>query len=98
MNGNLCGSGSASARAASERLSLVVVEALEARRLLSGGQLDATFGTGGVATDNTRGFTYNIAFQGDGKMLAADWNAFGVTRYGVNGNRDLSFGLSGDAR
>jgi uncharacterized delta-60 repeat protein len=80
------------------------VESLEGRRLLSAGDLDPSFGYGGVVTthlgdgvDTVR----SVAVQADGKIVAAGyvWHGsntdFTLTRYNPDGTLDGSFGSGG---
>ena len=87
----------------------VPIEALESRRLLSAGELDPTFGTGGgiiLGPALTSGDA--VAVQSDGKVLLAydrrsgldDYLPTGgmnVVRYNTNGTIDGSFGQNGIA-
>ena len=80
------------------------LEPLEDRRLLAAGDLDLTFGTGGiVATDfGTGDIGLDAAVQPDGKLLVAGQsNASGtdidllVARYANDGTLDPTFGTGG---
>jgi uncharacterized delta-60 repeat protein len=77
------------------------LETLEARELLSAGDLDLTFGTGGkVITDftgNLPAFAYAVAVQPDGKMVVAGDSPQDLTvaRYNADGSLDASFGIGG---
>jgi uncharacterized delta-60 repeat protein len=80
------------------------LEALEDRRLLSAGALDATFGNGGVLTTalsrSTDDRAYHVAVQPDGKILAVGdvWGStdqYGLVRYNANGSLDTGFGKGG---
>jgi uncharacterized delta-60 repeat protein len=79
------------------------VEFLEDRCLLSPGQLDTTFGSGGSVTSllGSSSFAYATALQSDGKILAAGQATvgsgyqFGLARYTTSGSLDTSFGSSG---
>jgi uncharacterized delta-60 repeat protein len=81
------------------------LEALEERALLSAGDLDPTFGTGGqVQTDfppNTTAAAAAVAVQPDGKILAGGSANVGsnfnivLARYKPDGSLDPSFGTSG---
>lgn len=73
-------------------------------RYNSDGSLDATFGTGGIATHDFDGFpdrARGVAIQPDGKIVVAgeaNVNAaqqFGVLRYNSNGTLDTGFGAGG---
>ena len=71
-------------------------EALERRRLLSGGGSDRTFATGGIfqAGDRTLDSAI-VARQPDGKFVAAGPNAGGgisVAQFNSDGSEDASFG------
>jgi uncharacterized delta-60 repeat protein len=75
-------------------------EALEARQLLSAGQLDPTFGNGGkVLTDLGLSFGKGVAIQADGKIVASasgdGLTGFHLVRYNPNGTLDSSFGAGG---
>ncbi|MFO0840986.1 MAG: delta-60 repeat domain-containing protein [Gemmataceae bacterium] len=76
--------------AVSPRLRL---EALEGRCLLSAGQLDPTFGSGGVVT--TPISSGDMALQPDGKVLAGG-GPFQMTRYTPAGTLDTTFGNGGN--
>ncbi len=74
-------------------------------RLNAAGQLDATFGTGGIASTTKSGVdlqAYAIALQPDGKIVVAgftdigDAGRFVVLRYTASGVLDTAFGSSGD--
>jgi uncharacterized delta-60 repeat protein len=66
-------------------------------RLLSDGQFDSSFGTGGVAQVLSSAQT--LALRSNGKALVSTFNfsAGSATRYNVNGSLDKSFGVSGQA-
>src|SRR4051794_20420450 len=73
-------------------------EQLESRRMLSAGDLDPTFGTGGKLVSEQVGFNVNgLAVQRDGKIVAVGMlnNDFGVARLNANGTLDTSFGGNG---
>jgi uncharacterized delta-60 repeat protein len=80
------------------------VEALEARTLLSAGDLDLGFGNAGVA-DTVFGGTYDgpsaVALQGDGKIVLAGSTGtpgsrdMAVARFNPDGTPDLTFGSEG---
>ncbi len=84
-----------------------VMEALEERRLLSGGYLDTTFGTNGLVTTNfSGGFDQvsQVAVQADGKIVAVGTSSadvisggrdFLIARYNADGTLDSSFGDQG---
>jgi uncharacterized delta-60 repeat protein len=79
------------------------LELLEDRCLLSAGQLDTTFGSGGTVTSllGSSSFAYATALQSDGKILAAGQATvgsgyqFALARYTTSGSLDTSFGNSG---
>jgi uncharacterized delta-60 repeat protein len=79
------------------------LELLEDRCLLSAGQLDTTFGSGGIVTTliGTSANAYATALQSDGKILAAgiagytSGNRFALARYTTSGSLDTSFGSGG---
>jgi len=91
---------------------LVMSEALESRRLLSAGDLDPTFGSGGTIRfpyvsqvgENTT--AHGVIAQPDGKVIlvgSTDPRANGntdflVARFNADGSLDKSFGLGGVAR
>jgi uncharacterized delta-60 repeat protein len=76
---------------------------LQLVRLTASGQVDATFGTAGVATAIDGGTPRFVALQADGKILVAtDQGALGgrtrqanVMRFNANGTLDGSFGTGG---
>src|SRR5438270_1585863 len=82
-----------------------VVEALEQRRLLSAGQLDPSFGAGGIALNDLgsggSAFGNAMALQADGKVLVAGkvrgttGDDLAVARFLANGQVDASFGVNG---
>jgi uncharacterized delta-60 repeat protein len=87
------------------------VESLEDRTLLSGGALDPTFGSGGIATFSSpvpvqlSGFS-RIAVQEDGKIIVAQatnpmpyipYYHIVVSRLNADGSLDISFGAGGNA-
>ena len=80
-------------------VSAAAFEALEKRELMSAGQLDTTFGSGGRLASQVLPFTpLAFAVQKDGKTLAigsADTN-FAVARINTNGTLDTPFGPRGD--
>jgi uncharacterized delta-60 repeat protein len=83
---------------------------MEERRLLSGGVLDATFGTGGIATLLVAsGVASSVATYpqagtaNDGKIVVGGWNylpnaktEFSLVRYNLDGSLDKSFGGTGE--
>ena len=71
-----------------------VVESLENRMLLSAGDLDPTFGTGGKIFLPSQE-TQVVAVQTDGKILLAAGGTIGLERLDVNGTVDISFGTNG---
>jgi uncharacterized delta-60 repeat protein len=74
-------------------------EPLEKRELMSAGQLDTTFGTGGKFASQALPFTpLALAVQKDGKTLAIGSFAtnFAVARINGNGTIDTAFGPRGD--
>ena len=83
------------------------VEPLESRTFLSAGDLDPTFGTGGLVTTDFAGSAADrprqIALQDDGKLLEVAWHSgFGVgepqlavSRFNADGTLDTSFGDAG---
>jgi uncharacterized delta-60 repeat protein len=88
------------------------LEQLEDRRLLSGGVLDPTFGTGGVTTSllATGGVASAVATYpqtgtaNDGKIVVVgsdylpnDYTELAVVRYNLDGSLDKSFGNRGEA-
>ena len=87
----------------------IAVEALEGRTLLSAGQLDTTFGSGGKVTlpgaNGTTNYRINaVAVQADGKTLLAgsagtldngNLGQFFLERLNVDGTVDSSFGSGG---
>ena len=97
------------ARAAAGRQPVPAVSALEPRRLLSGGDLDATFGVGGkVTTDlpaSTQNFGMAMVRQPDGKVVVVGTSMpvmgrdtdFAVTRFHPDGTPDAGFGDGGTA-
>ena len=76
---------------------------LEDRTLLSGGGLDPSFGSGGIAVTDIRGGTdqaNDLALQQDGKIVtvgttSGNSNDFAIVRYNSNGTLDSTFNSSG---
>lgn len=73
------------------------LDALETRRFLSAGQLDFTFGTGGIVTDLTLPAVAAMVVQTDGKVVEVGQmlNNFEVARFNANGSPDTTFGYFG---
>jgi uncharacterized delta-60 repeat protein len=77
------------------------LEALEERTLLSAGDLDPTFGNGGLVVTNfgdTFADSRTLAVQADGRILIAGQFAahdFGLARFNSDGSPDSSFGRGG---
>jgi uncharacterized delta-60 repeat protein len=74
------------------------LEALEARTLLNAGNLDSSFGTGGLVTNPLidGGFT-GLVQQPDGKLLTAGASGHNTVldRYNADGTPDSTFGSGG---
>src|SRR5262245_35053484 len=71
------------------------LEPLEGRLLLAGGDLDPTFGAGGVVMttfNRTNDRAETVLAQPDGKIVAVGAN---LVRYNANGSLDTSFGKGG---
>jgi uncharacterized delta-60 repeat protein len=69
-------------------------------RYTAKGELDPTFGTGGIVTtdiDGTAATAYDLAELSDGKILAAGSTAadFSMVCYNANGSLDTTFGVGG---
>src|SRR5436190_15093526 len=71
-------------------------------RYNSDGNLDPTFGVGGVLTTTQRGGAYAVAVQPDGKILAGGNDGYGssggdfvLARFNSDGTPDLGFGAGG---
>jgi uncharacterized delta-60 repeat protein len=93
-------------------LSVQAAEVMEERRLLSGGALDPTFGTGGILTTDVgtdTGHAYAVATYAqtgtanDGKIIVGGYNyrpnskiEFALVRYNLDGSLDKSFGGTGE--
>jgi uncharacterized delta-60 repeat protein len=79
------------------------LEALEDRTLLSAGDLDTTFGSGGkvLTSLGSNPACQSVAIQSDGRIVAAGatmiggFDQFALTRYNSNGSLDTSFGSGG---
>src|SRR5579883_1834481 len=82
------------------------LEALEDRTLLSPGDLDPTFGNGGVVTTSFPGFQVSavgksVAVQPDGRLVVAgdagpnNRQGIALARYNPDGSLDTSFGTGG---
>lgn len=75
----------------------VATESLESRCLLSAGDLDPSFGTGGKVT--TSDFpAASVAIQTDGKLVVAGSRGidFRLTRFNADGSLDPTFGVDGN--
>jgi uncharacterized delta-60 repeat protein len=82
------------------RVVAMAVEAMEARRMLSAGDLDLTFGVGGKVVHDSHLIPTGLAIQSDGKILFSGWgygDSASVARLNPNGTPDLSFGVMGVA-
>lgn len=85
-------------------------EALEGRQLMSAGDLDLSFGSGGKTILNfiaAKGNAQDVAVQADGKTVVAGYawyydsklnphHQLAVARFNVNGTLDKTFGPDGD--
>src|SRR5437016_4466540 len=81
------------------------IDALEARRLLSAGDLDPTFGKDGIVTKAFGGDVQHpyVAVQSDNKIVVAmtvvpaapDQRKFALARFTPSGSFDKTFGKSG---
>jgi uncharacterized delta-60 repeat protein len=83
------------------------LDALEDRLLLTAGDIDTTFGSGGVVLTSfatvekgfrgTGGSGYAVQIQSDGKIVAAGegLHNFALARYNTNGSLDPTFGNGG---
>src|SRR5688500_9119596 len=82
-------------------LAIVVMAAFVplARLLATAGDLDLSFGIGGVATatSNPSAYASAVAVQADGKIVAAgpDGNLLRVARFNPDGSLDSGFGTAG---
>src|SRR4051794_27923455 len=80
-----------------------LIENLERRVLLSAGDLDASFGKGGVVVDPATGLSNlhirDSAITPDGKILVAGdgESQYLLRRYNPDGTLDPSFGVHGTA-
>src|SRR3954447_6080876 len=81
-------------------------EVLEDRTLLSAGDLDPTFGSGGkvvTSLGTSQDWASAVAIQGDGKAVVVGESVQGtasdlaVARYNTDGTLDASFGSGGRA-
>src|SRR5215218_1524533 len=93
-------------RRAVRRAAAPVIETLERRSLLSAGELDPTFGVGGMVVnfngDEPKSEYIDLAVQRDGKILVLtpDGDRLGqavVHRFNRDGSDDSSFGVNGTA-
>src|SRR5437763_1925015 len=80
----------------------LVLETLEGRRLLSAGNLDASFGNGGVVLTDFQGATLDVAHDATpvgnaGKIVAVGESdgRIALARYNSDGSLDSSFGDTG---
>jgi hypothetical protein len=82
-----------------------VVQSLEQRRLLAAGDLDPTWGAGGVLIDNYDGNDRgeDVVVQGDDKIVVgatidlAGLSGMVVARYNADGTPDTNFDVDGVA-
>src|SRR5205814_9488108 len=77
-----------------------VCESLESRTLLNAGDLALTFGSGGRAVYDREFYLYDMAVQGDAKILLTGSGVYDVgpvVRLNADGSLDKSFGKSGIA-
>ena len=84
------------------------IEPLDGRLLLSAGDLDASFGSGGLLVQDFGfgdDFAYAVAVQSDGRILVAGTvqgsngtTDFGLARFMPNGSLDVTFGSGGFVR
>ena len=75
----------------------VATELLETRCLLSAGDLDPSFGTGGIVTTSGSGAS-SVAIQSDGKIIVSgggDNGGFTLARFNANGSLDTTFDRDG---
>ena len=80
--------------------SRVAIEQLESRRLLSAGELDPSFGTGGKVVTDFGGTDSGqaVAVQSDGRIVVVGHRGeadFVLARYNANGTLDTTFGSVG---
>ena len=81
----------------------MAIEELESRVVPSAGDLDPTFGVGGVTyvTGQNSAVMRDMVRQPDGKIIGAgtananNTQEFGLTRFNANGTIDTSFGVGG---
>ena len=73
------------------------LENLEGRRLLSAGQLDPTFGSGGKVIDFSLPAVTATAVQSDGKVVEGGsiLSNFSLARFNADGSPDTTFGFMG---
>jgi uncharacterized delta-60 repeat protein len=81
------------------------LEILESRLLLNAGDLDPTFGSGGIVMTSLQGLdrAHSLALQADGKIVAGGFSAnssgnsaeLALVRYNPDGTLDTSFGTGG---
>ncbi len=73
------------------------MESLESRRLLTAGQLDPTFGNGGVVRDVSLPVASAVVVQPDGKVVEAAqfFGHISIARFNADGSPDKSFGYFG---
>src|SRR5256885_2284109 len=66
--------------------SLQLIETLEARRLLSAGDLDLSFGSNGSVV--TGAMLGNLPIQANGDIIVQNLNSFALARYLPGGSKD----------
>ena len=80
-------------------IAVVMAAALDpvTRLLATVGDLDPSFGNGGVATTPSGSYAYSVALQSDGKIVALGLQAtvLRVARFNTNGTLDPTFGSGG---
>ena len=72
------------------------LEMLEDRCVPSAGQLDPTFGSGGIVTNTNFGNDSAVVLQPDGKVVTVAQNS-SLVRYTTSGSLDSTFGSGGVA-
>jgi uncharacterized delta-60 repeat protein len=97
---------SVATRSALHRAISAAIEPLETRRLLSAGDIDTTFGTGGFRIEGSSTALGALARQSDGKLVVvgsapaaagqdSEETRIQLTRYNTNGTIDTTFGTGG---
>jgi|GEM_PF-981638 uncharacterized delta-60 repeat protein len=80
----------------SDGIDTSIDEQIAVKLALIPGDLDPTFGNGGVAISTSNNYARSVAIQPDGKVIVVGgFGAFSIARYNIDGSLDTSFGSGG---